>query len=550
MYYNTREPFFVFSFTKSDVEVKEIDKFLDLLSKSGVGELLERKLKDRDYTNGGRPNYNSFNMLAMIIYSFAFLDSSLRGMEDSCKSNMRVMYIMNNHRPTYKTIGNFINEFILPNMNEIFSMITKEILKECNLTIDCVFIDGSKFEANCNKYKFVWKPTTFHKRLTEKVTTILSKYEIDTVVEDGIISSGEIAQSLIKLDKILNKYDLNDKSNKEHKLAYNELINCFEKGIEYEKKEEICGPNRKSYYKTDHDATAMCLKEDYYSGLGSNMHAAYNVQLSVSNGLIVTFYPSQSRLDMPDFIPTLEKQFKYYGEYPKNVCADAGYGSIDNYRFLNEHNIGNYVKHFSWEGEVHGNNPRQYTFNDNNTITCLNGITGYKLDKEPYHPKKKSAVFYKVEGCNACPFKDYCKRYMANKSEDYKLFEVVEEQQRYVNQSEKNLLSPEGIEIRVNRSCQVEGAFGIIKQDMKYERFRRVSLEKISLEFMLVCLGFNIRKLFKYYRGQNPFTFWTRPDDLEPEEKKKPSAKRLSNKANKNKTKSLNQEAKSSYKYK
>ena len=549
MYYNTRKAFLIFSFTKNDKEVKEIDKFLDLLYNSGVGDLLENKINERDYTNGGRPSYNSFNMLAMIIYSFAFLDSSLRGMEDSCKTNLRVMYIMNNDCPTYKTIGNFINEFILPNKDEIFSMITKEIFKECNLKIDAVFIDGSKFEANCNKYKFVWKPTTYHKRLSEKVTNILKKYDIDCKVENDFISSGEIAQSLIKLSKILSKYDLSEKCNREHKSAYDELINCFEKEIEYEKKEEICGPNRKSYYKTDHDATAMCLKEDYYSGLGSNMHAAYNVQISVSNGLIVTFYPSQSRIDLPDFIPTLEKQFEYYGEYPSKVCADAGYGSIENYRFLNEHNIGNFVKHFSWEGEVHGNCPRQYTFNDDNTLTCLNGFTGYKLDKDHYHPKNKGAVFYKVEGCNGCPFKEYCKRYMKNKDEDYKLFEVVEEQQRYINQSEENLLSPEGIEIRVNRSCQVEGAFGIIKQDMKFDRFRRVSLEKISLEFMLVCLGFNVRKLFKFYLGQNPFVFWKKPDDLKPEVKKKPSAKRLSNKVNKKKPKNPNKDAKSSYKY-
>ena len=57
------------------------------------------------------------------------------------------------------------------------------------------------------------------------------------------------------------------------------------KVLEYESKEEICGPNRNSYYKTDHDATAMCLKSDYYSGLGTNMHAAYNIQSLVIKDL-------------------------------------------------------------------------------------------------------------------------------------------------------------------------------------------------------------------------------------------------------------------------
>ena len=103
--------------------------------------------------------------------------------------------------------------------------------------------------------------------------------------------------------------------------------------------------------------------------------------------------------------------------------------------------------------------------------------------------------------------------------------------------------------MRVNRSSQVEGAFGVIKQDFQYERFRRRSLPKVSLEFMLVCLGYNIRKLFKYYDGNAKFDYWKVPKNITPEKFKKPSAKRLSKKASKIKQKSVNQEAKDNYKY-
>ena len=67
---------------------------------------------------------------------------------------------------------------------------------------------------------------------------------------------------------------------------------------------------------------------------------------------------------------------------------------------------------------------------------------------------------------------------------------------------------------------------------------------------MLVCLGYNIRKLFKFYSGNAKFEYWKAPADLQAESFKKPSAKRLSNKANKVKKKSLNEETKSNYKYK
>lgn len=103
--------------------------------------------------------------------------------------------------------------------------------------------------------------------------------------------------------------------------------------------------------------------------------------------------------------------------------------------------------------------------------------------------------------------------------------------------------------MRVNRSSQVEGAFGIIKQNFQYDRFRRRSLPKVSLEFMLICLGYNIRKLLKYYEGKGKFDYWIAPAQITPETFKKPSAKRLSKKASKGKQKSVNQEAKDNYKY-
>ena len=550
--YNTRMSFLILYYCENDKQVKEINKFLSLLENSGVYDVIKKEISDDEKANnvGGRPTYNPFNMLAMIIYSFAFSFSSLRDLEDRCLNDLRVIYIMNYEQPSYKTIGNFINTVILPNADKIFHTIVKEIIKECSLTLDNLFIDGSKFEANCNKYKFVWKPTTYHVNLSKKVIDILDKYGIEhTEDKSGIISSGQIAESIIKIDKILKDNKLNDDEKKACQEAYSTLVNCLDKGKEYELKERICGPNRKSYYRTDFDATAMCLKEDYYSGLGSNMHAAYNVQLCVSNGLISSFLVTNSRNDLYDFIPTLDKFYKYYGYYPKNVCADSGYGSLYNYAYMDEHSINNFVKHQSWQGEVSAKHPRCYNINYDETITCLGGKTGHKMESDPHHPKMKGATFYKITGCKNCDFSPYCKRYLKVKSENFKYFEVNVHLQKYIKESEENLLSTKGIELRVNRSCQVEGAFGIIKQDMGYERFRRITYKKVSLEFMLTALGFNIRKLFRFYKGENPFTYWIPSVDLEPEKKKKPSFKRLNKKVTKAKTKSVNQKAKDNYKY-
>lgn len=550
-YYSTRQTFLIVSSTIKVEETKKIDKFLELLDKSGVCDLIKKQVIHDERNKVGRPGYNVYNMLAAIIYSFAFNKASLRNIEDLCLYDLRVIYIMEYETPTYKTIGNFINEYIVPNRDIIFSLITKAIFEECNLKMDRAYIDWSKFEADANKYKFVWKPTTFHLRLSDKIRRLLGEYNLlRGVPSEGIVESKIVANKLKKLNNVLKQYDLSIKINKHFKEDYSQLYQYLEKSLEYEEKERICGPNRNSYYKTDKDATAMCLKEDYYSGLGSNMHAAYNAQLCVIYGLISSYIVIQSWNDLEDFIKILEKHYEMYGSYPNFVGADSGYGSLKNYRFLEEHNIKNFVKYLTWEGNVSGKRPSQYRINKNNTITCLKGNTGFIEKEPPSHPRKKNTVFYKIEGCNNCEYMDYCKRFMKDKTKNFKYFEVSQDLQNYIQEAEKNLLSPEGIEMRVNRSSQVEGAFGVIKQDFKYERFRRTLLPKVSTEFMLVCLGYNIRKLFKFYSGNAKLQYWKAPVGLQVETFKKPSAKRLSNKADKVKKKSLNVEVRSKYMYK
>ena len=74
--------------------------------------------------------------------------------------------------------------------------------------------------------------------------------------------------------------------------------------------------------------------------------------------------------------------------------------------------------------------------------------------------------------------------------------------------------------MRINRSAQVEGTFGVIKQDMDYERVRRKGLENVSCECMLVCLGYNIRKLFTLITGKGKIDYWVAPKGLEAEKPK------------------------------
>lgn len=535
-----RKTFLIPSFDLDVKEREKMDRFLRVLERSKIEELFPKK-KEWGTDKGGRPHYSYYDMISTILYGFAFSSGTLRDLEDSCRFDLRYFYLMQQERPSHVRFGEFINTFILPNRKEIFKRIVTAIVEELNISTDECFIDGSKFEADANKYKFVWKPTTYHNNLSDKIRKLLEEAGLSRgVPREGIISSIMIAE---KISEMSASKELTDADEKRYKLLNVYLI----KALEYEEKERICGEERNSYYKTDHDATAMTLKADYYSGLGSNMHAAYNSQLLVSKGIICAYYISSSRNDSPDFIPVLESFHDIFDKYPSRVCADAGYGSLDNYRFLHEHDIGNYVKYQNFEGNVSAKNPDPYFLNDDGTLTCLNGLPGYKTDIPNRHPRNANGVFYKVKGCTGCPFSLFCKRYMANKEEDFKIFEVQEELTLFKQEAFENLLSVKGIEMRVNRSSQVEGAFGVLKEDMDYTRLRRTTKEKVETEFMLTFLGYNIRKLFRFFEGKAKLDYWKAPADLKPETKKKPSAKRLSKKASKKKKKSVNEKNRKEY---
>ena len=100
--------------------------------------------------------------------------------------------------------GNYINEFILPNQQRIFGAIMRQIAKTCKLDLNDVFIDGTKIEANANKYKFVWKPTTYHERLCDKIRTQLKECNLDRgLPEKGIFPSSLIVQKLDDISKLI-----------------------------------------------------------------------------------------------------------------------------------------------------------------------------------------------------------------------------------------------------------------------------------------------------------------------------------------------------------
>ena len=546
----------LFHFLSMPVQEADIFcRYLDLLENSGVGVFFQ----DEDEIGQGRPGFDPCALFAMVLFAFADNGGSLRDMERRCMFDCRYNYLARG-TPDHSTLSVFINDRIKPNAEEIFSLVTKRIFLECGLDCDVVHCDGTKHRALPNKYKFVWRATAKHAKLTEKAVALCEQIGVPLSVTDGApVASEALADAITELSGSMRGAGIDPGGifrAKGHRLAPEEkaflrLSEMLEKCLDYEEVERVCG-DRNSYYKTDADATAMCLKEDYYSGLGSNMHPAYSVQAMVSYGLVASYYVSQDRSDFLAFPKALEKHFKMVGSYPRKLSADAGYGNLENYMLMDSLGIEAFVKYTDWEGESDGSRPPMYHHGEDGRIYCLNNKLCSPEVIEGRHPRKRGYSFYVVRDCGGCPFMAWCRRFQKEKEGTEKIFEINELYLTLKESAAKRLLSPEGIEIRVNRSCQVEGEYGQVKWNMGYDRARRTGLDSVSMEVMLTLLASNVRKFFRFVRGENPFGYWKAPPGTKAGSFKKPSAKRLSTKARKmgTKKKQPNDLAKDGYKYK
>ena len=194
------------SYELSVEETKKLDAFLCVLEDSGVWKIIKKET-EKDSRKGGRPSYNPYRLFATIIYAFSKHSGSVRKIEESMTFDLRFIYLMEQEFPSYVTISKFLNNVVVKHHKEIFVTIVKTIIDKYEINIDDVFLDGTKIEANANKYLFVWKPTAHHKKLNENIKELLIKY-FQISDKKNSFTSKEIGNYLNLLEQALNKNNI------------------------------------------------------------------------------------------------------------------------------------------------------------------------------------------------------------------------------------------------------------------------------------------------------------------------------------------------------
>lgn len=455
-------------------------------------------------------------LLKIVLYSYMNGDYSSRSMELNCKRDINFMFLLEGHSaPDHATLARFRSIHFAPCSKRILAEVSNILFDLGEISGKTIFIDGTKIEANANKYTFVWK-----KAVTKNQAKLLIKLA-DFVAEceqlyDIKIVYGNVVK--IKHLKRLRKklYALKNAENitfvhgvGKRKTPLQKSIETLEEALsklkEYTQKIHICG-ERNSYSKTDNDATFMRMKEDAMGN--GQLKPAFNLQHGVDSEYITWLTIGPQPTDTTTLIPFLKDAEQHLKFKYKNITADAGYESEENYLFLEANNQIAFIKPANYEisktrkykndiGKIENMEYDEisdfYTCKNNKKLTVSH--IRHNKTKTGYVSEK---TIYTCENCSGCPYKSDCIKGNNCKTpleERAKVLQVAKTFIKHRKEDLERIISDEGVLYLMNRSIQAEGSFGDLKQDMQFRRYLSKGTANVLAESTLLAIARNINKL-------------------------------------------------------
>lgn len=471
-----------------------------------VNEIIERiditELK-KTYKGGGTSSYHPRMLLKVIIYGYLRNIYSSRKIEQALCENIHFMWLSGSARPDHNTIADFRSKRLKENLQKIFNQVVMLLAEEGVLSLQEVTLDGTKLEANANRYTFVWgKAIKRNRERIEQQLRDLWKY-VEEIYEDEEQELNEPEFEELDAEKVTQAIDaINEalegkqvKKKIKQKLSYARR-NWSSKMLEYEEKERILG-ERNSYSKTDIDATFMRMKEDHMKN--GQLKPGYNVQASTNEHYIVNYTLGQTTTDTTLLKEHLKIHKQSYDEKLKEIIADAGYGSEENYEYLEKEEIKAYVKYNYFHKETtskkHQENPfladNLHYDEEQDQIICPIGqqmkLIGEETRKTASGYKQKIKK-YRARNCLGCPMRGPC-----HKAKGNRIIQRNANLHRHRQKTKELLLSEVGQE-KIKQRWKVEAVFGNIKQNKGFKRFLLRGIEKVKVEMGLLAIAHNLNR--------------------------------------------------------
>lgn len=461
------------------------------------------------YPGGGRDSYHPKMLTKIIIYAYTQRIYSSRQIAKAVRENVMFMWITGRQRPDFRTINRFLSERMKSVLETVFTAVLQFLVEAGYVRLDHYFVDGTKIEANANRYTFVWGKAVVKQqaKLQEKVQTLFATImeserqdeqehagqDLPELGEAAQMTSEKLAEAVSRLEAKLQEKP----KDKPLKQAVRPLRkNLLPRLQKYEAQREILG-DRNSFSKTDPDATFMRMKEDHMRN--GQLKPGYNVQIGTENQFILGYSLHQRPTDTRCLKPHLEKVKAALGKLPGTVIANAGHGGDENYAYLEDEQIEALVKYSTYHKEKskkwQQGISKIYNWQYNEAEDSWMCAAGRKLLFRYESKETAESGFeirkrhYRSHSYEDCPLRSACTKAAGDREVAVSLRYL-----QYKKQVREKLRSEEGYALSVRRMIEPESVFGQMKNNRGFQRFLLRGLPKVSLEVGWLTLAHNLLK--------------------------------------------------------
>ena len=515
------------------------------------------------YSGKGKHGFNPIMKYGVLTYANMRGIREIDRIVELCKRDLAFIWLSQGTQPKRDAFYDFINKKLTPEiLDDLNYQLLRRLKKEGLITLESLFIDGTKIEANANRYTFVWRGTLnyhlvglldnidvlYHKYNTlledngysekyglgnammfiiegiDKVRTVIEKNRKRKLTKHKKLPNNTIIEidncsplDMLKLQKNLMTIAENEgikfvygkgKKKSEIQQLYEELDACGTKLMEYKECFEVMGKERNSYSKTDLEATSMRMKDDHM--MNGQLKAAYNVQIAVENYFIVHTYVSNDRTDYNTLIPVVQKHLHTFGEALKEVTADSGYCSEKNLLFLKEHSIESYIKlqdHEQRKTRAYKENIGKYynmttqIFEDEHFYICHDGreLRHIRTEEKEMDGYTQTLEVYGCADCSGCEHKSRC-LYKYNPEKDTDKNKVMKINERWEALKERSHANIQSEKGILNRQIRSIQTEGHFGDIKENDDFRRFNHRTADKVYKEFMLYAIGRNINKYHR--------------------------------------------------
>jgi len=470
-----------------------------------VHEVLERidiTALLQQYKPGGASSYHPRMLLKALVYGYINNIYSSRKIEQALQESIYFMWLTGMSKPDHNTINRFRGQRLQKTLQPIFTQVVLLLCQEGLLSLKDLYTDGTKIEANANRYTFVWAKgiQTNKEKIKEQIHEMwkyaqsVAASELDDTDPSGFkkIEKEQVTATVETINNALKGKKADSKIRQKLNYARKHWPAALDR---YAEQEKILG-GRNSYSKTDRDATFMRMKEDHMRN--GQLKPGYNVQLSTNHQFIASYSVHPNPTDTKTLIPHIKQHIKAYKQKPANITTDAGYGSEENYQWLEKRRITAYVKHNQFDRNQRSS-PRNPFAAENfpydarkKAYCCPAGKSMKKIGTKTESNKtgfKQTYTLYQAKKCSGCPLRKQCHSQKGNR-----IIKVNHNLNRLKLQADKRLKTKRGIQKRKQRCFDTEPVFAQIKYNHHFKRFLLRGFEKVTVELGLLALAHNLRK--------------------------------------------------------